>query len=158
MFNFSIMSQANYPLSDLDSLLSKDNITEDDLLQLPEVFLEEPITPSKQTSITDELENLYLTPTDIPTIALNVRPRKLKSTTLSRQQFHKQKKKGEATSKYTTTQNPQFQFNLTYRIKENINQWRIVFWDSKRQEFTLENPSLNYQRISVPLRSISAIC
>ena len=83
MFNFSIMSQKNYPLSDLDSLLSKDNITEDDLLQLPEVFLEEPITPSNQTSITHELENLYLPLTDKPTIALNVRPRKLKSTTLS---------------------------------------------------------------------------
>ena len=152
------MSHENYALSDLDSLLSKVNITEDDLLQFPEVFLEEPNSPSNQTSITHELENLYLTPTDKSTYALNVRPRKRKSTTPLRQLFHKQKKYEEATSKYTTTQNPQFKFNLTYRIEENNNQWRIVFWDSKRQEFTLENPSLNYQRLSVPLRPISASC
>ena len=156
MFSFSIMTQEDYPFSDLDSLLSKDNITEDDLLQFPEVPLEEPNTPSNHTSITHELENLSLTPTDKPTIALNTRPRKRKSTTPSRQLFHKQKKSEEATSYYSFTKNPQFQFNLTYKIKESINQWRIVFWDPKRQEFTLENPSLNFQRISVPLRSISA--
>ena len=158
MFDFSIMSQEDYPFSDLDFLPSKDNITEDDLLQLPEVPLEEAQTPSNHTFITHELENLSLTPTDKPTTALNIRPRKRKSTTPSRQLLHKQKKSEEATSKYTATQNPQFQFNLTYKITENINQWRIVFWDSKRQQFTLENPSLNYQRLSVPLRSFSAFC
>ena len=158
MFDFSNMNQEDYPFSALDFLLSKDNITEDDLLQLPEVPFEEPKTTSNHTSITHELENLSLTSTDKPTIALNIRRRKRKLTTPSRQLFHKQKKSEEATSKYTATQNPQFQFNLTYKINENINQWRIVFWDSKRQEFTLENPSLNYQRLSVPLRSISAFC
>lgn len=150
------MTQKDYPISDLDSLLSKDTITEDDLILLPEPSLEEPKTPSNQTSITHELENLFITPTDKPTIALNDRPRKRKSTIPSKQLFQKQRKSEEATSNYSFTNNPQFQFNLTYKIKENINQWRIVFWDPKRQEFTLENPSLNFQRISVPLRSISA--
>ena len=65
-------------------------------------------------------------------------------------------KSEEATSYYSFTKNSQFQFNLTYKLKGSINQWRIVFWDPKRQESTLENPSLNFQRISVPLRSISA--
>ena len=152
------MNQEDSSFSDLDFLLSKDNITENDLQQLPELFPEELKTPSKQTSITHELENISLTPSDKPTIALNVRPRKRKSSTPSRQLFHKQKKSEEATSKYTATQNPQFHFKLTYRIKENINQWRIVFWYSKRQEFTLENPSLNYQPLSAPLRLISAFC
>ena len=64
MFDFRIMSQEDYPFSDLDFLLSKNNITEDDVLQLPEVPLEEPKTPSNHTSITHELENLSLTPTD----------------------------------------------------------------------------------------------
>ena len=152
------MSQEDNSFSDLDFLLSKDSITEDDLLQLPELLPEGPETLSSQTSITHELENLFLTPTDKPTIALNIRPRKRKPTTPSLQLFSKQKKNEEATAKYTTTQNPQFQFNLTYKLKESINQWKIVFWDPKRQEFTLENPSLNYQRLSVPLRSISAFC
>ena len=87
MFDFSITSQGDYPFSDLDFLLSKDNITEDDILQLPKVPLEEPKTPSNHTSITHELENLSLAPTDKPTIALNIRPRKRKSTTPSRQLF-----------------------------------------------------------------------
>ena len=39
----------------------------------------------------------------------------------------------EATSYYSFTKNPQFQFILTYKLKENINQWRIVFWDPKRK-------------------------
>ena len=157
MFNFSIMTQEDYPLSDLDFLLSKDTITEDDLIQLPELSPEESETPSDQTSISHELENLSITPTNKPTIPLNYRPRKRKSTIRPRQLFQKQRKSEEATSDYSFTRNPQFQFNLIYKIKENINQWRIVFWDPKRQEFTLENPSLNFQRISVPLRSISAL-
>ena len=36
------MTPEDYLLSDLDSLLSEDNITEDDFLQLPELLLEEP--------------------------------------------------------------------------------------------------------------------
>ena len=153
------MNQEEYSFSDLDFLLSKDNITEDNLQQLPELFPEEPKTPSNQTSITYELENLSITPTDKPTIVLNDRPRKRKSTASSRQLFRKQKKsEEEATSKYSASQNPQFQFNLTYKIKEDINQSRKVFWDPKEQQFSLENPSLNFHRISVPLRSISAVC
>ena len=38
------MNQKIYPPSDLESLLSKHNITEDDLPHLPELFLEEPKT------------------------------------------------------------------------------------------------------------------
>ena len=74
------MTQENYTLSDLDCVLSKDSITEDDLLQLPEVFPEEPQTPSNQTCISHELEKLSITPTDKPKIALNDRPRKRKQT------------------------------------------------------------------------------
>ena len=51
------------------------------------------------------------------------------------------------------SRNTLFQFNLSYKIKENINQQRIVFWDPKRQKVTLKNPSLNFQRITVPHRS-----
>ena len=109
------MNQEIYPLSDLDSLLSKDNITEDDLLHFPEIFPEEPKTPSNQTSITHELENLSITPTDKPTIALNDRPSKRKPTAPSREIFGKHRKNEETTLDYNFTKNPQFQFNLTYK-------------------------------------------
>ena len=152
------MNQEDYSFSHLDFLLSKDDITEDYLQQLPELFPEEPKTPYNQTSITHEIENLSITPTDKLTIAINHIPRKRKPTAPLRQFFHKQKRSEEANFNYNTTQNPQFPFNLTNKIKENVNQWRIVFWDPKRQEFTLENPSLNFQRINFPLRTISAFC
>ena len=111
------MNRENYLLSDLDSLLSKDSITENDLLELPELFHEEPKSPSNQTSITHEPENLSITPTVKTTIALNDRPRKRKPTAPSRQVFRKQKKNEEATLDYNFTRNPQFQFNLNYKTK-----------------------------------------
>ena len=116
------MNQDDNSFSDLDFLLSKDNITKDELQQLPELPPEEPTTPSNQTSITHELENLSITPTDKPTMAINYRPRKRKPTAPLRQYFHKQKRNDAAIFNYNTTQNPQFQLNLTYKMKENINQ------------------------------------
>ena len=151
------MTQEDYLCSDLDPLLSKDNITEDDLLLLAEQPSEEQRQSPTKTPLTHELENLSITPTDKHIIALNDRPIKRKLRAPSRQLFRKQKKNVEATSNYSFTKNPQFQFHLNYKIKENIKQRRIVFWDHKGQEFTLENPSLNFQRISVTLKSISAI-
>ena len=62
-----------------------------DLLQLPELSPEEPKTPPSQTSLTHELQNLSITPTDKPTIALNDRTRKRKPTAPSRQLFRKRK-------------------------------------------------------------------
>ena len=150
------MTQEDYPLSDLETLLLKDNITEDDILQIPELFPERQRNSPNETPLTHEFENLSITPTDKLTTLLNDRPRKRQPTIPSRQLFKKQRKSEEATSYYSFTKNPQFQFNLIYKLKESNNQWRIVFRDPKRQEFTLENPSLNFQRISVSLRSISA--
>ena len=59
-------------LSDLVSVLSKGNITEEDLLQLPELLQEEPTKLPNKTSLTHEPENLFITPTDQPTIALKI--------------------------------------------------------------------------------------
>ena len=74
------MTQESYPFSDLDSLLFKDNITEDDLLQLPELSLEESKKLSQRNPLFHESENLPITPTDKPTISVNDRPRKRRST------------------------------------------------------------------------------
>ena len=70
--------------------------------------------------------------------------------------FLEKKKSEGATLKYRSTKNPHFQFNLTYKFKQNKYQWRIVFWDPKRQEFTLENPPLTFQPMCDPLNSLSA--
>ena len=64
MFNFSIMRQEDYLLSDLETLLLRDNITEDDILQLRELFPEEQRNSPNETPLTHEFENLSITPTD----------------------------------------------------------------------------------------------
>ena len=87
------MTQKEYPFSDLEPLLLKDNITEDDILQLPELFPEEQRNPPNETPLTQEFENLSITTTDKPTTPLNDRPRKRKPTIPSRQLFTKQKKR-----------------------------------------------------------------
>ena len=81
------MTQENYHFSDLDSLLSKDNITGDEILQLQELFHEEPRNSPSKTLLTHEPENQSITPTDKTTIALNDRAKKRKSTIPWRQIF-----------------------------------------------------------------------
>ena len=70
------MTQKDYPLFDLKTLLLKDNITEDDILQISELFPEEQRISPNETPLTHEFENLSITPTDKPTTPLNDRPKK----------------------------------------------------------------------------------
>ena len=74
MFNFSIMTKEDYPLSDLETLLLRDNITEDDILQIPQLFPGEQRNSSNETPLTHEFENISITPTDKPTTPLKDRP------------------------------------------------------------------------------------
>ena len=74
----------------------------------------------------------------------------MKAHFLLKQALEKQKRSEEAAQKYSITRNPRFHYNLNYTLKEDVNQWRIVFWDSKRQEFTIENTSLKPETISTP--------
>ena len=88
------MTQEDYPLSDLETLLLKDNITEDDILQLPELFPEEQRNSTNEIPLTHEFENLSITPTDKPTIPLNDRPRKRKPT-IPRDNYSKNREKAK---------------------------------------------------------------
>ena len=95
------MTQENYRLVELDSLLSKDKITQDDPLQLPELFREKPKNTPTKTLLCHEPENLFVAPTEKPTIALNDRAKKRKSIIPSRQPFWRQRKREEATFEYS---------------------------------------------------------
>ena len=70
------MTQEDYPFSDLETVLLKHNITEDDILQIPQQFSEEQRNSPNKTLLTHEFENLSITPTDKSTTPLNDRPRK----------------------------------------------------------------------------------
>ena len=136
--------------------MSKDNISEDNILRFPDPSFEELDFPVATTPVFDDTKISPLTPTNKPAIVVHDIPKKSKSAIRLQQHFQKQRRSEEATLRYSITNNPRFQFTLTYKIKINVNQWRIVFWDPKRQEFTLENPSLFFHRKTVRLRSISA--
>ena len=104
------MTQEIYLLSDLDSLLSKDNIKEDDLPHFPELSLETvPKNSPDKTPVIHESEKLPITPTHKPTIGLNYKPGKRRSTIFPKQLFQGQKQNEEAASKYNFTKNPQNQ-------------------------------------------------
>ena len=52
---------------------------------------------------------------------------------------------------------PRFNLHLLYSLKPDYSSWELLFWDSHRQEFTIQNTLLPpSQRLVVPLRAITA--
>ena len=51
---------------------------------------------------------------------------------------------------------PRFNPYLHYRLRPEFSSWKLHFWDSQQQEFTIQNTILPSQRLVVPLRAITA--
>ena len=51
---------------------------------------------------------------------------------------------------------PRFNPYLHYRLRPEFSSWELLFRDSQRQEFTIQNTTLPTQRLVVPLRAITA--
>ena len=54
------------------------------------------------------------------------------------------------------TKRPRFDQNLQYRRKREFSTWELIFWDSRRQEYTIQSTSLPSQRLVVPPQAITA--
>ena len=54
------------------------------------------------------------------------------------------------------TKRPRFNQQLQYCLKPEFHKWEIIFWDGKRQEYTIQNTSLPSQRLVVPPQAITA--
>ena len=52
---------------------------------------------------------------------------------------------------------PRFKPHLHYRLKPEFSSLEILFWDTQRQELTIQKTLLTSQRLVVPLRTITAI-
>ena len=52
---------------------------------------------------------------------------------------------------------PRFNQQLQYCLKLEFCKWEIIFWDGKRQEYTIQNTSLPSQRLVVPPQAITAL-
>ena len=51
---------------------------------------------------------------------------------------------------------PRFNPSLHYRLRPEFSSWKLLFWDSQQQEFTIQNTILPSQQLVVPLRAITA--
>ena len=51
---------------------------------------------------------------------------------------------------------PRFNPYLHYILRPGFSSWKLLFWDSQQQEFTIQNKILPSQRLVVPLRAITA--
>ena len=45
---------------------------------------------------------------------------------------------------------------LHYRLRPEFSSWKLLFWDSQQQEFTIQNTILPCQRLVNPLRALTA--
>ena len=55
------------------------------------------------------------------------------------------------------TKRPRFNQQLQYCLKPEFCEWEIIFWDGKRQEYTIQSTSLPSQRLVVPPQAITAL-
>ena len=55
------------------------------------------------------------------------------------------------------TKRPRFNQHLQYSLKPEFCKWEIIFWDGKRQEYTIQSTSLPSQRLVVPPQAITAL-
>ena len=61
------------------------------------------------------------------------------------------------TNRAGKTRRPHFNQHLQYSLKPEFSTWEIAFWDSRRQEATIQSTSLPPQRLAVPPKAITAL-
>ena len=69
-------------------------------------------------------------------------------------QIYKQKRRESNYRHHKTVRRPRYNSYLHYQLSKAFCSWEIVFWDYKRQEYTIQNTVLSSQRLVVPLSAI----
>ena len=70
------------------------------------------------------------------------------------QQILKQKRRESFYRHQKSVRRPRHNPHLHYWLTNTFSSWEIVFWDYKRQEYTIQNTVLSSQRLVVPLSAI----
>ena len=150
------MTQENYLFSDLDLLLSKNNVTEGKLLQLPVLLDDESKTSAIKTPLNNEPTRSPITPTNILTIVLNDRPKN--ENQLSFHGIFSRNRERAKKLLLDIALLDVYDFNLVWTIplKKKLTSGQQPFWTLNGKNLPLKKPLNNFQRISVPLRSISS--
>ena len=55
------------------------------------------------------------------------------------------------------TKRPRFNQHLQYCLKPKFCTWELIFWDGKRQEYTIQSTSFPSKRLVVPPQAITAL-
>ena len=71
-----------------------------------------------------------------------------------KQQFFKQQRREGFFRHCNSVKRPRYNPHLHYQLTKAFSSWEIVFWDHKRQEYTIQNTVLSSQRLVVPLSTI----
>ena len=71
-----------------------------------------------------------------------------------KQQFFKQQRREKFFRHCNSVKKPRYNPHLHYQLTKLFSSWEIVFWDHKRQEYTIQNTALSSQRLVVPLSAI----
>ena len=71
-----------------------------------------------------------------------------------RNQSVKQKRRESHCQPPNFVRRPRYNACLHYRLTNVFSSWEIIFWDYKRQEYTIQNTALPSQRLVVPLTAI----
>ena len=70
------------------------------------------------------------------------------------QQTRRQKRREGCYRLNQSVRRPRYNLSLHYHLTKVFSSWEIIFWDHRRQEYTIQNTVLSSQRIVVPLSAI----
>ena len=68
----------------------------------------------------------------------------------------RQHRRENYTNRTRRTKRPRFNQHLLYSLKQEFSIRELIFWDSRRQEYTIQSTSLPSQRLVVPPQAITA--
>ena len=71
-----------------------------------------------------------------------------------KQQIFSQQRREKVFRHCDSIKRPRYNPHLHYQLTKEFSSWEIVFWDRKRQEYTIQNTVLSSQRLVVPLSAI----
>ena len=69
----------------------------------------------------------------------------------------RQHRREENLNRARKTKQPRFNQQLQYSLKPEFSTWKIVLWDSRRQEYTIQSTSLPSQRLLLPQQAITSL-
>ena len=71
-----------------------------------------------------------------------------------KQQSSKQKRRGSRYQRFKSVRRPRYNPYLHYQLTNAFSFWEVLFWEYKRQEYTIQNTASSSQRLLVPLTAI----